>query len=93
MKAIWQDTVIAQSDDIVTVEGNAYFPAGSVNQDFLETSEHTSVCPWKGQAGYHHLVVEGKRNENAAWFYTDPSLAAKEIQGRVAFWQGVEVIE
>lgn len=91
MKAIWHDEVIAESDDIVTVEGNAYFPAASVRQDLLRPSTHTSNCPWKGTAHYHSLAVGGATNENAAWFYPEPKAATAEIKGRVAFWKGVTV--
>ena len=91
MKATWRDQVIAESDDIVTVEGNAYFPAASVRQDLLRPSPHTSGCPWKGTAHYHSLCVGGATNENAAWFYPEPKPAAAEIRDRIAFWKGVAV--
>ena len=91
MKAIWNEMVVAESDDIVTVEGNAYFPAASVRPGVLTPSAHTSGCPWKGTAHYHSLVVDGAVNENAVWYYPEPSEAAKEIKGRVAFWKGVKV--
>ena len=91
MKAVWNGVVVAESDDIVTVEGNAYFPRSALGANFVEASSHTSVCPWKGTASYLHLVVDGKRNENAVWFYPAPKEAAAEIRGRVAFWKGVVV--
>jgi uncharacterized protein (DUF427 family) len=91
MKAIWNGTVIAESDDIVAVEGNAYFPAASVNQAYLRPSDHHTTCPWKGLASYYSLDVEGRENPNAAWYYPAPKDAAKQIEGRVAFWKGVEV--
>ena len=91
MKATWNGATIAESTDIVTVEGNAYFPAESVNSEYLRPSTHTSVCPWKGTASYHSLVVDGQLNANAAWVYPTPKDAAKEITGRVAFWKGVQV--
>jgi uncharacterized protein (DUF427 family) len=91
MKASWNGATIAESDDIVTVEGNAYFPADSVKPEYLRPSSHTSVCPWKGTASYHSLEVNGQQNLNAAWFYPSPKDAAKEIAGRVAFWKGVQV--
>ena len=91
MKAVWNDQVVAESDDIVTVEGNAYFPAASVRPDVLTPSSHTSRCPWKGTAHYHSLSVGGAVNENAVWFYPDPKPAAAEIRDRVAFWKGVKV--
>ena len=91
MKATWNGVTIAESTDIVTVEGNAYFPAESVKSEYLRPSTHTSVCPWKGTASYHSLEVDGQQNANAAWFYPTPKDAAKEITGRVAFWKGVQV--
>lgn len=91
MKATWNDAVIAESDDTVVVENNHYFPESAVNTDYLEKSEHTSYCPWKGSASYYSIVVDGARNENAAWYYPDPKQAASEIAGRVAFWKGVKL--
>jgi uncharacterized protein (DUF427 family) len=91
MKASWNGHVIAESDDIVTVEGNAYFPAASLDQSMIQPSAHTSVCGWKGTAHYYSLDVAGKRNENAVWFYPEPKDAAADIRGRVAFWKGVTV--
>ncbi len=90
-KAIWNGSVLAESDDIVVVEGSHYFPAGSLNRSFFESSEHASVCGWKGTANYYHVVAASERNDNAAWFYQDPKEAAENIRGRVAFWKGVEV--
>jgi len=91
VKAVWNGTIIAESDDIVTVEGNAYFPATAVAPGVLTPSMHTSVCPWKGTALYHSLEVGGKTNPNAVWFYPDPKPAAADIKDRVAFWKGVTV--
>ncbi len=91
MKATWNGAVIAESDDIVKVEGNAYFPIGSVKQGILKDSPTTSVCPWKGTASYYSLSVDGKENKDAAWFYPEPKEAAAEIRGRLAFWKGVVV--
>ena len=90
-RAIWNDTVIAESTDIVMVEGNHYFPVGSVNAALLEPSSKQTTCPWKGVASYHTIVVNGQRNDDAAWFYPAPKDAAKEITGRVAFWKGVRI--
>lgn len=91
MKAVWNDQIIAESEDIVTVEGNAYFPASSVRLGVLIASTHTSVCPWKGTAHYHSLKVGEAVNQNAAWFYPEPKTAAANIKDRVAFWKGVQV--
>lgn len=89
-EAHWNGTRIAASDDIVTLEGNAYFPLSSVDPACLRESATTSVCPWKGTARYYTLVVNGTENRDAAWYYPDPKPAA-EIKGRVAFWKGVRV--
>jgi uncharacterized protein (DUF427 family) len=89
--ATWKSAVIAQSDDIVTVEGNAYFPPDSITPDMLEDSTTTSVCPWKGTARYKTVVVGDQRNVDAAWYYPDPKSAAAEIKDRIAFWKGVTV--
>jgi uncharacterized protein (DUF427 family) len=91
MKAVWNDQVIAESNDIVTVENNAYFPASALKQEFVRPSSHTSVCGWKGTAQYYSLDVAGKINPDAVWYYPEPKPAAAEIRGRVAFWKGVKV--
>ena len=91
MKAVWNGQIVASSDDIVTVEGNAYFPVASLRSEFVEPSDHTSVCPWKGTAHYMSLNVGGKLNKDAVWFYPDPKEAASNIRGRVAVWKGVVV--
>lgn len=92
MKAIWNGAVVAESDDIVTVEGNAYFPAGSLRRDLVTDSALTSVRPWKGTAHYLSLRVGDRTNENAVWTYPEPKPAAAEIKGRFAFWKGVEIV-
>jgi len=92
MKAIWNGTVVAESQDTVVVEGNHYFPLASVNKALLEPSTHTSECPWKGTAHYYTLNVNDQRNTNAAWYYGEPKDAARQIKGRVAFWKGVSVV-
>jgi uncharacterized protein (DUF427 family) len=91
MRAVWNGQTIAESDDIVTVEGNAYFPASALRQDLIVPSEHTSVCGWKGTAQYYSLRVDGQSNANAVWYYPDPKPAAAQIKDRVAFWKGVKV--
>ena len=93
MKASWNGALIAESDDTVVVEGNHYFPEAAVNREYLEPSDHTTVCGWKGTANYYSLKVGDVSNENAAWYYAEPKDAAKEIKGRIAFWRGVEVSE
>jgi len=91
MKATWNGATIAESDDIVKVEGNAYFPAAALNRDYVKDSATKSTCPWKGTASYYTLTVQGQENKDAAWYYADPKQAAAEIKGRVAFWKGVTV--
>jgi uncharacterized protein (DUF427 family) len=89
--ATWNGVMIAKSDDVVTVEGNAYFPIDSVREDLLRPSGTHTWCPWKGTASYYSLEVDGQVNRDAAWYYPEPKDAAEEITGRVAFWKGVEV--
>ncbi len=89
MKATWNDTVIAESDNTVIVEGNHYFPPASINRDLVVESETTSKCPWKGLASYLTIKVDDDRNEDAAWYYPDPKEAANNIKDHVAFWKGV----
>jgi uncharacterized protein (DUF427 family) len=91
MKAIWNGVTIAESDDIVKVEGNAYFPASSLDRSLLRESAHHTTCPWKGTASYYTIAAGGQENKDAAWFYPEPKEAAKEIKGRVAFWKGVTI--
>lgn len=91
MKAIWNGTVIAESDDIVTVEGNAYFPASALRREFTLPSDHHTTCGWKGRASYYSLQVDGQINRDAVWYYPDPLPAAAQVRDRVAFWRGVQV--
>ena len=93
MKAIWNKQVIAESDNIVNVEGNSYFPMEAVNKEFVKNSETQTVCHWKGTASYYSLEVDGVTNEDAAWYYPEPRPLADGIKGRVAFWKGVEVVK
>ena len=91
MKATWQGAVLAESDDTVVIEGNPYFPIESINRDYFRESSAHSICPWKGEASYYDVVVDGQVNKDAAWYYPDPKEAARQIKGRVAFWKGVTV--
>jgi uncharacterized protein (DUF427 family) len=93
MKAIWNGVVIAESEDTVLVEGNHYFPAEALKREYTTFSNHRSSCPWKGQAQYFSLLVNGDMNPDAGWSYPEPSEAAAQIKGRVAFWKGVQVVE
>ena len=90
-KAVWNGTILAESDEFETVEGNIYFPPDSINHEYLKQSDHHTTCPWKGVASYYSIEVDGATNENAAWSYPEPSDAAKNIKDYVAFWKGVEV--
>lgn len=93
MQAIWNGAVIAESEDTVVVEGNHYFPPQSLHREFLQLSDTQTVCGWKGTASYYTVIVNGKQNPDAAWFYPQPKEAATQIKDHVAFWRGVDVIE
>lgn len=92
-QAVWNNKVIAESNNTQMVEGNHYFPMESVHQEFLTDSAKMTRCPWKGEASYFNIVVDGETNQDAAWVYQDPKEAAQEIKGHVAFWRGIEVRE
>ena len=92
MKAIWKNTVIAESDDTVMVEGNHYFPEAALNRALVTFSNHKTTCAWKGQASYYSLMVDGELNPDAVWYYAEPKPEAANIKGRVAFWKGVVVV-
>lgn len=91
MKAIWNNQVIAESNETKVVENNHYFPASSVKKEYFTDSNTQSNCPWKGVASYYTLEVDGSQNKDAAWYYPDTKHAAKEIEGYVAFWKGVQI--
>lgn len=90
-RAVWRGTTIAESDDTVIVEGNHYFPRAAVRDEHIRDSSTHTTCPWKGVASYYDLVVNGATNKDAAWYYPQPKDAAREIEGRVAFWKGVQI--
>jgi len=91
MKAVWNGTVVAESDDTVVVEGNHYFPMGALDRSMVvDSGTHTS-CPWKGQASYYSLTVNGTENRDAVWYYPSPKQGAEAVKDRVAFWKGVQV--
>ncbi len=92
MKAIWNGQVIAESNDTIVVEGNHYFPKDSLDMQYFEPSQQTTMCSWKGEANYYSVSVDGKVNADAAWYYASPKPDAASIANRVAFWQGVEVL-
>ena len=91
MKATWRNTVLAESDETVVVEGNHYFPVDSINREYFRESDTHTNCPWKGTASYYDVVVDGEVNKDAAWYYPTPKDAAREVKDRVAFWRGVKV--
>jgi uncharacterized protein (DUF427 family) len=91
MKAIWNGATLAESDDTVVVEGNHYFPVTSIRCEYFHKSRTHTHCPWKGEASYYDIEIDGQVNKDAAWYYPDPSEAAKQIKDRVAFWKGVEI--
>ncbi|OLD56948.1 MAG: hypothetical protein DMG11_12285 [Acidobacteria bacterium] len=91
MKAVWNGKTLAESNATVVVEGNHYFPRDSVKKEFFHDSDTHTTCPWKGLASYYDVVVDGKVNKDAAWYYPEPSEAARNIKNCVAFWKGVQV--
>jgi uncharacterized protein (DUF427 family) len=91
MRAIWNNEVIAESDKTIIVENNHYFPADAVDKEYLKPSDTHTTCPWKGEASYYTLDVNGKENKDAAWYYPHPKDAAKNIENYIAFWKGVQV--
>lgn len=90
-RAIWNGAVLAESDQTIVVEGNQYFPPDAINRDYFQASETHTTCPWKGEASYYSVVVDGQVNRDAAWYYPQPKEAASNIAGYVAFWRGVKV--
>ncbi len=90
-KAIWNGKVIAESEKVLKVEGNFYFPPESIKKEYFQENDSHTVCTWKGNDSYFDIVVGGKTNQSAAWYYPQPSSAAQEIKDCVAFWKGVTV--
>ena len=90
-KALWNGVVLAESDQCEIVEGNLYFPPDAVDRRYLRHSTHHTTCPWKGDASYYHIEVDGNTNSDAAWYYPEPTPEARRIKDYVAFWKGVEV--
>ena len=91
MKAIWNGAVLADSDETIVVEGNHYFPPDTIKREYFQESSTHTTCPWKGEASYYNVVVNGQVNKDAAWYYPEAKPAANEIRDRVAFWHGVKV--
>ena len=90
-RATWNETLLAEGDDIEIVEGNVYFAQSALKQEHFRPSQKHTTCPWKGEASYYDVVVGDAVNSDAAWFYPEPKLAASQIKGRVAFWRGVKI--
>lgn len=91
MKAIWNNKIIAESDKTIVIEGNHYFPPESINKDFFTTTDTRTTCFWKGEAHYYSIQVDGKVNEDAAWYYPETKKQADGIKNYVAFWKGVTI--
>jgi len=92
MKAIWNQKIIAESNDTVIVESNHYFPTDTIQREYFQPSDSKTTCPWKGEASYFNIVVDGQTNPDAAWYYPETKQEAEHIKGMVAFWRGVEVV-
>lgn len=93
MKATWNNTVLGESNGTVVVEGNQYFPPDSIKTEYFQPSDTHTVCGWKGTASYYDIVVNGDTNKDAAWYYPEAKIDAKNIEGYIAFWKGVEISE
>lgn len=91
MKAVWNGKILAESNETVVVENNHYFPPNSINKEYFQPSNTHTTCPWKGEASYYTLQVDGKENQDAAWYYPQPSAAARKIKDHIAFWKGVSI--
>ena len=93
MKAVWNDMILSESEDIVTVKGNAYFPMDSLKKEYFDQSKSMSLCLWKDKASYFLAIVKGKTNKDCAWHYPKPSFLAKKVKNRVAFWKCIQLVE
>lgn len=93
MKAIWNGQLLAESDDTLMMEASHYFPPDAIRKEFFRESDTHTTCPWKGEANYFNLDVNGRQNRDAAWVYPHPSGPAIPLKGRIAFWKDVEIIE
>ena len=91
MKATWNGATLAQTDDTIVVEGSHYFPANSINRAYFTESDTHTTCPWKGEASYYHISINGELNKDAAWYYPNPKEAAGNIKDHIAFWKGVVI--
>lgn len=93
MKALWNDVLLAESENTIVVEGNQYFPHDAIKKEFFKQSGTKTTCSWKGIASYYSVIVNGKTNNDCAWYYPEPSDAAKQIKNYVAFWNGVKIVK
>jgi len=93
MKAIWNDTILAESNQTIVVEGNHYFPPDTIKKEFFRKSNTKTTCGWKGVANYFSITVNGNVNIDCAWYYPEPRKAAENIKNHVAFWKGVKTIQ
>ncbi|CAM3312208.1 DUF427 domain-containing protein [Aequorivita lipolytica] len=93
MKAIWNNKIIAETAETLIIENNHYFPENAIKKEYFKKSTTHTQCPWKGEASYYTVEVDGLQNKDAAWYYPEPKDAAKAIKNHVAFWKGVEVKE
>jgi uncharacterized protein (DUF427 family) len=93
MKAVWNDVILAESDDVVTLGDYVYFPMDSLKKEYFDQSKSKSLCLWKGKASYFSVTVNGRTNEDCAWHYPKPSFLARKIKNRVAFWGDVQIIK
>jgi uncharacterized protein (DUF427 family) len=91
MKATWNGAMLAESDKTIVIEGNHYFPPDAINREYFQDSTMHTTCPWKGEASYYDVLVDGQVNKGAAWYYPETKPAADEIKDHVAFWRGVKV--
>lgn len=93
MKAVWNDAVLAESNDTIVVEGNHYFPPDSINSEYFKESDNHTKCSWKGTASYYNISVNGDVNKDGAWYYPEPKEEVQNIKGYIAFWHGIKVVE
>lgn len=91
-KATVGDTVLAETDTWEEVEGNVYFPPASVKTDYLSKTDHSTHCPWKGDASYYSIHADGRTLENAAWYYPQTKDKAEHIRDHVAFCKSVMLL-
>lgn len=99
MKAVWNNTTIAEApeDRLIRIEGNWYFPPDAIKKEYFALNDHHTTCPWKGEASYYDVSLDGRVNQSGAWYYPAPKKSAvervrKDFSGYVAFWNGIDVV-